>query len=100
MVNQVRAWPGALVRVMAILRGPRSCGLIGSCRMVWVGWWAGGGELGGGVFGFPSLSLRDRVQQQGPGWHVGVGGCGAFPQVGPVPGAVGGVDADGLEELP
>ena len=63
--------------------------------------WAGGGELGGGVFGFPSLSLRDRVQQQqGPGWHIGVGRCDAFPQVGPVTGAVGGLDADCFQELP
>jgi len=57
--------------------------------------------LCGGVFGFPSLSFGDGVQQQnGSGWDVGVGGCGAFPLVGAVLGAVGGVDAGLLEELP
>ncbi len=55
----------------------------------------------GGVFGFPSLSFGDGVQEQdGPGWDVGVGGCGAFPPVGAVLGAVGGLDAGLLEELP
>jgi hypothetical protein len=57
--------------------------------------------LGGGVFGVPSLSFGDGVQEQdGPGWHVGVGGCGALPPVWPVFGAVGGVDAGGFEKLP
>jgi hypothetical protein len=67
-----------------------------------VGWWcwAGGGELGGGVFGFPSLSFGDGVEEQnGSGWDVGVGGGGAFPLEGPVVGAVGRVDAGGVEEL-
>jgi hypothetical protein len=73
--------------------------LIASCRTVF-GWWVAG-ELGGGVFGFPSLSFGDGVQEQdGSGWYVGVGGCGAFPQVGPVVGGVGGVDAGGGKELP
>jgi hypothetical protein len=63
--------------------------------------WAGDGELRGGVLGFPSLSFGDGLQQQdGPGWDVGVGGCGAFPPVGPPLGAVAGLDAGGLEELP
>jgi hypothetical protein len=57
--------------------------------------------LGGGVFGFPSLSFGDGMQQQHrSGWDVGVGRCGAFPQVWPVFGAVGGVDTGLLEELP
>jgi hypothetical protein len=57
--------------------------------------------LGGGVFGFPSLSFGDGTEEQhGSGWHVGVGGSGAFPLVWPVLGAVGGVGAGGLEELP
>jgi hypothetical protein len=78
----------------------RSGGLIASCRTV-VGWWVVGGELGGGVFGFPSLSFGDGVEEQhGPGWDVGVGGCRAFPLVGPVLGSVGGLDTDGFEELP
>ena len=34
------------------------------------------------------------------GWDVGVGGCGSFPPVGAVLGAVGGLDVGGLEELP
>ena len=77
-----------------------SRGLIASCRTV-AGWWSVRGELGGGVFGFPSLSFGDGVQEQhGSGWDVGVGGCGAFPLVGPVLGAVGGLDAGGFEELP
>jgi hypothetical protein len=60
-----------------------------------------GGELSGGVFGLPSLSFGHGLQEQeGSGWDVGVGGCWAFPLVGAVLGAVGGVDADGLEELP
>jgi len=66
-----------------------------------VGWWPGGGELGGGVFGFPSLSFSDGTQEQhGSGWDVGVSGSGAFPHVGPVVGAVRGVDAGLAEELP
>ncbi|MFZ0118239.1 MAG: hypothetical protein WAL99_02080 [Pseudonocardiaceae bacterium] len=57
--------------------------------------------MGGGVFGFPSLSFRDGTQQKHrPGWDVWVCGCGAFPSVGAVLEAVGGLDADGLEELP
>ena len=55
----------------------------------------------GGVFGFPSLSFGDGVEeQQGSGWHVGVGGGGAFPLVWPVYGAVRGLDTGLLEELP
>jgi hypothetical protein len=62
---------------------------------------AGSGELGGGVFGFPSLSFRDGLQEQeGSGWDVGVGRSGAFPHVGTVLGAVGGLDAHGFKELP
>jgi hypothetical protein len=50
-----------------------------------------------GVLGFPSLAFGDGMQEQhGSGWDVGVGGCGAFPLVG----AVGGLDAGLLEELP
>jgi hypothetical protein len=64
-------------------------------------WWVVSGELGGGVFGFPSLSLGDGVQQQDRScWYVGVGGGGAFPQIGAVLGTVGGVDPGPLEELP
>jgi hypothetical protein len=60
-----------------------------------------GGKLGGGVFGFPSLSFSDGLQEQdGSGWNVRVVGCRAFPHVGAVSGAVGGLDADGFEELP
>jgi hypothetical protein len=48
--------------------------------MVWFAWWVAGGELGGGVFGFRSLSFGDGLQQQdGTRWKVGVSGCGAFP---------------------
>jgi hypothetical protein len=39
-------------------------------------------------------------EQHGPWWDVGVGGCGAFPPVRAVFGAVGGLDAGLLEELP
>jgi hypothetical protein len=57
--------------------------------------------LGGGVFGFPSLSFGDGLQQQdGTGWDVGVGGCCAFPPVRPVFEAVAGLDARLLKELP
>ena len=56
---------------------------------------------GGGVFGFPSLSLRDGLEQQDrPGWDVGVGGCGAFPLVRPVLRAVSRLDTGCFEELP
>jgi hypothetical protein len=69
--------------------------------MVLAGWWPGRGELSGGVFGFPSLAFSNGMQQQHrPWWHVGVGGGGAFPPVRAVVGAVGGLDAGGLEELP
>jgi hypothetical protein len=69
--------------------------------MVLAGWWPGRGELRGGVFGFPSLAFSDGMQQQHrPWWHVGVGGGGAFPPVRSVVGAVGGLDAGGVEELP
>ena len=57
--------------------------------------------MGGGVFGFPSLSFGDGVQQQDrSGWHVAISGCGAFPPVGPVLGAVAWLNACGFEELP
>ena len=57
--------------------------------------------MGGGVFGVPSLSFGDGTDEQdGPGWDVGVGGCGAFPSIGAVLGAVGGLNTGGLEELP
>jgi hypothetical protein len=57
--------------------------------------------VGSGVFGVPSLSFGDGVEEQeGAGWDVGIGGCGAFPEVGSVVGTVGGLDTGGLEELP
>ncbi|PZS15318.1 MAG: hypothetical protein DLM60_17615, partial [Pseudonocardiales bacterium] len=57
--------------------------------------------MGGGVFGFPSLSFGDGLEKKhGSGWDVGVGGCGAFPPVRPVLGAVGGLDPDLFQELP
>ena len=57
--------------------------------------------MGGGVFGFPSLSFGDGAQEQdGSWWHVGVDGGGAFPQVRAVLGTVGGLDPGPLEELP
>jgi hypothetical protein len=57
--------------------------------------------LSGGVLGFPSLSFSDGMQQQGgPGWDVGVCRCWAFPPVGSVVRAVGGLNANGFEELP
>jgi len=78
---------------------PLSGGVIASCRTV-AGWFADG-QLGGGVFGFPSLSFCDGVQQQHrTGWDVGVGGCGAFPHVRSILGTVGRLDAGLLEELP
>ena len=65
-----------------------------------VGWWVAGGELGGGVFGFPSLSFGDGEQEQKwPGWDVGVGGCRAFLLVWPVLGTVAGLNAGLFEEL-
>jgi len=43
--------------------------LITNCRAASV-WWTVGGKLGGEVFGFPSLSFGDGVQEQeGPGKH-------------------------------
>jgi hypothetical protein len=57
--------------------------------------------LGGGVFGVPPLSFGDGLQEENwSGWYVWVGGRGAFPLVWPVLGAVGGLDASILEELP
>jgi hypothetical protein len=57
--------------------------------------------LGGGVFGFPSLSFGDGKQEEHrSGWDVGVGWGGAFPPVRSVVGAVGGVNTGGFEELP
>ena len=74
--------------------------MIVGCRTV-AGWWLAGRELRGGVFGFPSLSFGDGLHEQdGSRRYVWVGGCGAFPQVWPVVGAVGGVDAGLLQELP
>jgi hypothetical protein len=73
--------------------------LIASCRTV-AGWFTYS-QLRGGVFGVPSLSFGDGVQQQhGSRWHVGVGGCGSFPPVRPVSGAVRGLDTRSFEELP
>ena len=64
-------------------------------------WWTVGRELGGGVFGFPSLSFGDGVQQQdGPGWDMGIIRSGTFPPVGPVLHSVGGLDTGLFEELP
>jgi hypothetical protein len=79
-----------------------SRGLISGFRTV-AGWWRQSvcGELGGGVFGFPSLSFGDGVEQQdGSWWDVGVGGAGSFPEVRAVLRAVGRLDANGFEELP
>jgi hypothetical protein len=57
--------------------------------------------LGSGVFGSPSLSFGDGEQQQyGSRWHVTIGGCRAFPHVGPVLHAMGGLDASLFEQLP
>jgi hypothetical protein len=57
--------------------------------------------LGGGVLGVPPLSFSDGPQEENwSGWYVWVGGRGAFPLVWPVLGAVGGVNASILEELP
>jgi hypothetical protein len=57
--------------------------------------------LRSGVFGFPSLSFGDGMQEENwSGRYVGVGGCGAFPPVRPVLGTVGGLDAGLFEELP
>src|SRR5262249_7569054 len=87
------------VRYFSTVLSPLSGGLIVSCRIV-AGWLAGG-ELGGGVFGFPPLSFGDGLEQQHwSGRDIRVGGCEAFPEVGPVLGAVGGLDAGGVEELP
>ena len=74
--------------------------MIGSCRTVFE-WCATGGQLGGGVLGFPSLSFGNGAQEQDGAWgDVGVGGCWPFPYVRPVVRAVGGLDADGFKELP
>ena len=72
------------------------------CRKSWIRWWwADGGELGGGVFGFPALSFSDGMEkQEGSGWDVGVVGCWSFPPVGPVLRAVAGLDASLSKELP
>src|SRR5947209_15850025 len=79
---------------------PSLGGLIASCRTV-VGWWVAGGELGGGVFGFPSLSFGDGAQEQHRArWYVGVCGAGSFPHVRPVVGTVGGLYAGLFQELP
>ena len=76
-----------------------SGGLITSCRTV--ARRVPNRQLGGGVFGFPSLSLSDGLQEQdGSGWNVGVGGCGAFPLVRPVLRAVGWLDTGCFEQLP
>jgi hypothetical protein len=75
--------------------------LINSCRKICVGWWTGGSELSGGVFGFPPLSFSDGSKEQDrSGWNVGIGGSGAFPLVWTVLGAVTGLDASSFEELP
>ena len=57
--------------------------------------------MGGGVFGFPSLSFGDGVEEQDRSrWHVGVSRGGAFPEEGPVLNTMGRLDAGGVEELP
>jgi hypothetical protein len=73
--------------------------LIARCRTV-AGWFTDS-QLRGDVFGVPSLSFGDGVQQQhGPRWHVGIRGCRAFPHITPVLRAVRGPDTDSFEELP
>jgi hypothetical protein len=37
--------------------------LIAGYRTLFLAWWAIGSELGGGVFGFPSLSFGDGEQE-------------------------------------
>ena len=60
-------------------------------------WW----RVGRRCIRLSIAAVCDSAQQQhGSGWNVGVGGSGAFPPVRPVLGAVGGLDAGGLEELP
>src|SRR6185312_378126 len=82
--------PFAPVRVvrtgcsLLLIRPLLSRSLIADCRTV-VEWWVAGDELGGGVFGFPSLSFGDGLEEEaGGGWDGGVGGCGSFPPVGAV----------------
>jgi len=87
------------MRRVGLCPRPSSRSLLG-CRRVFTGW-AGGGELGGGVVGFPSQAFGDGVQEQHrPRWDVRVSRCGAFPQVGSVFGTVGGLDSGSFEELP
>jgi hypothetical protein len=75
--------------------------LITSCRKIWIRWWAGRGELGSGVFGFPPLSFGDGLQKQHwPRWDVRMGGCQTFPPIGTAVAAVGGLDAGLLQKLP
>jgi hypothetical protein len=55
----------------------------------------------GGVFGFPSLSFGDGLEEQHwPRWDVGVVGCRSFPLVGPVLRSVGWLDAGLFKKLP
>jgi hypothetical protein len=57
--------------------------------------------LGGGVLGFPSQAFGDGMQQQdGSEWDVGIGGCGAFPQVRSVLYSVCWLDTGLFQELP
>jgi hypothetical protein len=57
--------------------------------------------LRGDIFGFPSLSFGDGLQQQdGTWWDVGVSGCGAFPHIQSVFGALRGLDTGLFEKLP
>jgi hypothetical protein len=75
--------------------------LIGSCRKSRTRWWAGRGELGGGVLGFPSQAFGDGMQQQDwSEWDVGIGGRGAFPQVRSILYAVCWLDTGLFQELP
>jgi hypothetical protein len=63
--------------------------------------WFTDSQLRGGIFGFPPLSFGDGLQHQhGPWWHVGVGGCGAFPSVWSVLGAIRWLDTGSFEKLP
>jgi hypothetical protein len=97
------AEPGArsgITLFMTVLLSPCSRGLIMSCRTVFE-WRIAHSDLSSGVLGFPSLSFSDGVKEQHRSrWHVGVGGCGAFPPVGAVLYAMVGLDAGSVEELP
>jgi len=60
-----------------------------------------GSPISGGVFGFPSLSLSDGLQEQdGPGWNVGIVRHGTLPLVGTVSRTVSRLDTHVPEKLP